>query len=127
MGAMTNGIGWFQIGTDDPSGAERFYGELFGWRVEDGAGPEVPYRTVATPAAGSIRGAIFGTGGKVPNHAIFCVVVDDVASTTEAAQARGGKVVVPPTTNPDGLVFAELLDPSGNHFGIYTPPPGNDA
>jgi predicted enzyme related to lactoylglutathione lyase len=35
----------------------------------------------------------------------------------------GGKVLAPPTTGPDGLVFAHLLDPSGNHFGVFTPPP----
>jgi uncharacterized protein len=29
----SNGIGWFEIGTDDPAAAERFYGDVFGWTV----------------------------------------------------------------------------------------------
>ena len=26
-----NGIGWFEIATDQPAAAERFYGDVFGW------------------------------------------------------------------------------------------------
>jgi predicted enzyme related to lactoylglutathione lyase len=123
---MTNGIGWFEIGTDDPAGAERFYGGLFGWAFSDDDG-DLPYRIVQTPADGSIRGGVFGTGGKVPNYAVFCVVVDDVADTCAQAEAAGGKVLVPPTSADTGLSFAHLLDPSGNHIGIYSPPAGSDT
>jgi predicted enzyme related to lactoylglutathione lyase len=126
MSAMTNGIGWFEIGTDDPAGAERFYGDLFGWTFSDDDGG-MPYRIVQTPAAGSVKGGIFGTGGTLPNYAIFCVVVDDVAGACRGAEAAGGKVLVPATSTPTGLSFAHLLDPSGNHIGVYSPPPGNDA
>ncbi len=127
MSTMTNGIGWFQIGTDDLPGTERFYGGLFGWTFSDDEGSAMPYRIVQTPAAGSIKGGILGHGGQAPNHAIFCIVVDDVAGVVTRAEAAGGKVVVPPTTTNDGLVFAELLDPSGNHFGVYCPPAGSDT
>jgi predicted enzyme related to lactoylglutathione lyase len=126
MSAMTNGIGWFEIGTDDPAGAERFYGELFGWTFSDDDGG-MPYRIVRTPAADSIRGGIFATGGKVPNYAVFCVVVGDVPEACRRAEAAGGKVLVPATTTPDGLSFAHVLDPSGNHIGVYTPPAGSDT
>jgi predicted enzyme related to lactoylglutathione lyase len=126
MSAMTNGIGWFEIGTDDPAGAERFYGELFGWSFTDDDG-DMPYRIVATPATDSIRGGVFATGGKVPNYAVFCVVVADVAEVCRRAEATGGKVLVPATSTPTGLTFAHLHDPAGNHFGIYTPPVGQDT
>lgn len=127
MSAMTNGIGWFQIGTDDLPATERFYGGLFGWTFSDDESSEGRYRIVQTPAAGSIKGGIFDHGGQGPNHAIFCIEVADVADSVARAEAAGGKVLVPPTTTKDGLVFADLLDPSGNHFGIYTPPAGNDT
>lgn len=32
-----NGTGWFEIGTDDPAAAERFYGEVFGWTLSHDA------------------------------------------------------------------------------------------
>jgi predicted enzyme related to lactoylglutathione lyase len=125
MSTMTHGIGWFEIGTDDPATIERFYHTVFGWTFADDEGEAtVPYRLVSTPAADSIRGGVFGTGGKTPNYAVFCVVVQDVAATCVSAEAAGGKVLVPPQQGGDGLVFAHLLDPSGNHFGIYSPPTG---
>jgi len=121
MSVMTNGIGWFEIGTDEPDRAERFYGDLFGWSftVEDDG--DLPYRTVDTNVAGSIGGGVFPTGGKAPNYAIFYVVVDDVAETCRRAEASGGKVIVPAQTTNNGLTFAHLLDPAGNNFGVYTP------
>jgi predicted enzyme related to lactoylglutathione lyase len=121
MSVMTNGIGWFEIGTDEPDRAERFYGDLFGWSftVEDDGGQ--PYHGIDTKAAGSIGGGVFPTGGKAPNYAIFYVVVDDVAETCRRAEASGGKVIVPAQTTSNGLTFAHLLDPAGNNFGVYTP------
>ena len=127
MSAMTNGIGWFEIGTDEPRAAERFYNELFGWTFTDDTDTAMPYRIVQTPAAGSIKGGIFTTGGRVPNYAVFCVVVADVADTCHRAEAAGGKVLVPATTAESGLAFAHLLDPSGNHIGVYSPPSGSDT
>jgi predicted enzyme related to lactoylglutathione lyase len=127
MSVMTNGIGWFEIGTDEPDRAERFYGDLFGWSftVEDDG--DQPYRTVDTNVAGSIGGGVFPTGGKAPNYAIFYVVVDDVAETCRRAEAGGGKVIVPAQTTSNGLTFAHLLDPAGNNFGVYTPSAASKA
>ncbi len=46
-------------------------------------------------------------------------------ATAVCAQVErlGGKVLVPPTTSKDRLVFADVHDPAGNHFGVFTPPP----
>jgi predicted enzyme related to lactoylglutathione lyase len=51
------------------------------------------------------------------------VVVPDVAAVCAQVERLGGKVLVPPATSKDGLVFAGLHDPAGNHFGVFTPPP----
>jgi uncharacterized protein len=127
MSTMVNGIGWFEIGTDDPGAAERFYGELFGWTFADDPDSNMPYRIVTTPAEGSIGGGVFGTGGALPGYAIFYVVVSDVARACRQAEAAGGKVLVPAATNDVGLTFAHLADPAGNHFGVFTPPPGGES
>ncbi|MEV4759468.1 VOC family protein [Micromonospora sp. NPDC049559] len=127
MSTMTNGIGWFEIGTEDPAAAERFYGELFGWTfAADTEGDDSSYRMITTPAEGGIGGGILPTGGKMPGYAVFYVVVDDVSETCRRAEAAGGKVLVPPQDNGQ-LVFAHLLDPAGNHFAVYVPPAGQDA
>jgi predicted enzyme related to lactoylglutathione lyase len=121
-----NGIGWFEIGTDQPSAAERFYGELFGWTFVDDdnstSADGSAYRIVTTPSEGGLRGGVFATGGSMPNYAIFTVLVTDTAATCRRAEEAGGKVLVAPQTEPGGLTFAHLLDPSGNHFGVFTPP-----
>ena len=120
MSKLANGIGWFEIGTDDPAAVERFYGDVFGWTYSSDRDSEA-YRFVTTPAENSIKGGIQPTGGKAPNYAIFYVLVEDVAATVRKAEAAGGKVLVPTTKTPDGLVFAHLLDTSGNQFGVFTP------
>jgi predicted enzyme related to lactoylglutathione lyase len=122
--SAVNGIAWFEIGTDEPAAAERFYGEVFGWTFtdDDSGSTDGAYRIVTTPAEDGLRGGIFATGGTVPNYAVFTVLVADTAATCRQAEAAGGKVLVAPQTAPNGLTFAHLLDPSGNLFGVFTPP-----
>ncbi|MEH0842247.1 VOC family protein [Micromonospora sp. CPCC 205711] len=118
----TTPITWFEIGTDRPDEAERFYGELFGWSFEEqGAGGS--YRVTGAGGETGIGGAIRATEGGSPNYAIFYAGVADVAEACRRAEAAGGKVLVPLVTAPSGLTFAHLADPAGNHIGVFTPPP----
>jgi predicted enzyme related to lactoylglutathione lyase len=121
-----HGIGWFEVGTSDPATAERFYGDVFGWTVTTEAGDPARYRMITTPAADSIQGGLFDHEGQAPDYAIFYVTVADVAAASTTAQAAGGKVLVPAQTTPAGLTFAHLLDPAGNHFGVFSEPPGGE-
>ncbi len=129
--SAVNGIAWFEIGTDQPAAAERFYGELFGWTFADdensSSADGTPYRIVTTPVENGLRGGIFATGGTMPNYAVFTVMVADTPETCRRAEAAGGKVLAAPKTDPSGLTFAHLLDPSGNHIGVYSPPPGSET
>ncbi|WP_430789771.1 VOC family protein [Actinoplanes sp. G11-F43] len=115
--SAVNGIGWFQIGTDQPAEAERFYGGLFGWTFADGA---PGYRFVSTPGQDGPQGGIADTSGGGPNHAVFSIIVADVDATCAAAEEAGGKVLIKRVT-ATGMPIAHLLDPAGNQFQIYTP------
>ncbi|MFI6266536.1 VOC family protein [Micromonospora sp. NPDC051006] len=120
---ISNAVTWFEVGTEQPDEAQRFYGDLFGWSfTEEGAGG-ASYRTTEGGAGEGIGGAIRDTGGVGPNYAIFYVQVADVAQTCQRAEAAGGKVLVPVKTNGNGLTLAHLLDPAGNHVGVFAPPP----
>ncbi|MFI7676133.1 VOC family protein [Actinophytocola sp. NPDC049390] len=111
-------VDWFQIDTDDTQGTEQFYGALFDWTFAND--PDSPgYRVVTAKNANGPQG---GVSAGTRNRATFFVVVSDVAATAAQAEELGGKVVDPPTTTPNGLTFAHLLDPAGNHVGIYSPP-----
>jgi predicted enzyme related to lactoylglutathione lyase len=118
-----NGIAWFEIGTDNPAGAEKFYGEVFGWTVghDDGDGPGFQ-RITAGDGPGLHAGGLFDTGGALPGYAVFSVLVADVAETCRRVQATGGSVRRAPEVTPSGLTFAYLLDPDGNQFEVFTPP-----
>jgi predicted enzyme related to lactoylglutathione lyase len=123
MPALTNGVGWFGIGTDQPEAAGRFYQELFGWQYTADLGEQVPFRFVKTPA-GTISGGLFATGGQIPNYAVFCVVVDDVEATCRMAEEVGGKILMPPQNIGNGVTYAQLADPSGNQVGVVNQPAG---
>lgn len=113
-----NDVAWFEIGTADPAAAERFYGDVFGWKVaqDSSASTDPAYRVIDT--GGSRGGLSVGTA----EYAVFTVLVEDVEAACRRAEAAGGRVQRPPAVNPVGVTFAHLLDPAGNHFSVFTPP-----
>jgi uncharacterized protein len=117
-----NTVAWFQIGTDEPAAAQEFYGGLFGWNVVPNPNSGRGYDLISYAGAGQPAGGIMHTAGGAENHATFLVLVEDVAAVCARAEQLGGKVLNPPVTTPDGLVFADLLDRSGNRFGVFSPP-----
>jgi uncharacterized protein len=119
-----NAIAWFEVGTDDPAAAERFYGDLLGWSVaqDPALSPDPAYRVFTTGGGEGLRGGLFATQGKMPGYAVFSVLVEDVEATCRRAEEAGGKVLRAPQVNPSGVTFAHLLDPAGNHFEVFKPP-----
>lgn len=115
-------VDWFQIDTDDPDGARRFYGELFNWTFTADPNAGDAYQLAKRAGTEQPMGGIANTGGESPNRAMIMVVVSDVAAAIEQAERLGGKVEAPLTTTPNGLTFAKLQDPAGNTFGVYKPP-----
>jgi uncharacterized protein len=122
-----NGIAWFEIGTDNPARAEKFYGEVFGWTVghDDGDAPGYQMFT-AGDGPGLHAGGLFDTGGALPGYAVFGVLVEDVVETVKRVEAAGGSVRRAPQVTPAGITFAHLLDPAGNQFEVFTMPPGGE-
>jgi uncharacterized protein len=120
----SNSIGWFEIGTDDPAAAERFYGDVFGWTLtrDDSKSTDPAYQIFTTGDPQGLHGGLFATKGKVPNYAIFTVLVEDVEAACLRAEKAGGQVLRAPEVNPAGVAFAHLLDPAGNHFSVFKPP-----
>jgi uncharacterized protein len=122
-----NGVAWFEIGSDDPAGTEKFYGEVFGWTFahDDGDGPGFQMIT-AGDGPGLHAGGLFHTGGALPGYAVFGVLVPDVAEACRRVETAGGSVRRAPEVTPAGITFAHLLDPAGNQFEVFTMPPGGE-
>jgi predicted enzyme related to lactoylglutathione lyase len=119
-------LAWFEVATSAPDIAEKFYGSLFDWTFDaDGpaASAGMDYRNITAPGADRPMGGIFGTGGQVPDHAVFYILVADVEATCADAERLGGSVVSKHLDpGPGAPSFAYLRDPSGNRFGVFTPP-----
>jgi uncharacterized protein len=118
-------VGWFEIGTDDPVRAREFYADMFGWSYSES--DQGPYTFVTTGPDHPLPGGIQDTSIALPegtprSYAVFYVLVPDVAATCGRVEELGGKVLVPATTIPSGLVYAHVTDPAGNHFGLFCPP-----
>lgn len=118
-----NTVTWFQVGSDKPEQIKEFYGKLFGWSYAPYPSGDDGYELIHYPGSEAPSGGIAHTPDSAANHATFLVVVEDVAATVAAAEALGGKMLTAPVTSADGLVSADLLDTSGNHFAVFSPAP----
>ncbi len=121
MTTTSNPVSWFEIASSDPDTTMAFYRELFGWSYVDDQQAGREYRMIETGSDAGIKGGLADTKGNTPNHAIFYVEVADVPATCTKAEGLGGKVILPATEGPGGLVFAYLLDSMGNHIGVFSP------
>lgn len=119
-------LAWFEIATDNPDAAEKFYGSLFDWSFEadePAAAGGMDYRNIKASGADMPMGGVFGTGGQMPNHAVPYILVADVEATCADAEQLGGSVVHKSLEpGPGAPPFAYLHDPAGNLFGVFSPP-----
>jgi predicted enzyme related to lactoylglutathione lyase len=116
-------VAWFEIGTEDPETARSFYGDMFGWTFA----VEGPYSMITTGPDHPLQGGIQDTAVPLPDgtprtYAVPYVEVPDVAAACGRVEDLGGKVMVPATTQPTGLVYAHVTDPFGNHIGLFRLP-----
>jgi predicted enzyme related to lactoylglutathione lyase len=117
---MDNKVTYFEVATDDPEGAQRFYGGLFGWTFGTSEAGSLDYRMIGYPG-GEPGGGLFNTKGEFHNHAVFYVQVADVETACGEAESLGGKVVKKLIDVEDAPDFAYLQDTSGNLFAIFRP------
>ncbi len=110
----------FEIPTDDVERAKKFYGDLFGWKIEKTPGP-MDYWMIHTTDE---KGEKAVDGGMMqrqhPQQQITNYI--DVPSIDQYAakiEELGGKVVVPKTAVPTFGHFAVCLDTESNTFAIW--------
>jgi predicted enzyme related to lactoylglutathione lyase len=106
----------FEISTGgDAAALFQFYRDLFDWEI-NGDNP-MGYGLVDTKSGG-IGGGIGGTpeGGQPSTR--FYVQVDDINATLAAAEAAGGRVLMPREVLPGMVTLAMFADPQGNTIGL---------
>lgn len=113
----------FDIYSDEPERAIKFYTDVFGWKVVKWEGP-MDYWLVTTGPDDmpGINGGI----GRRTEPADRTINTIDVASVDESmaqVAAAGGKVVSPKMAIPGVGWFAMCLDTEGNKFGLMQEDP----
>ena len=112
---------WVDLSTEDTEGSKRFYGELFGWELEDmDAGEDMTY-SMARIDDKSVA-AIFKGDGSLPVHWNSYVTVDDLDSMPEKVKAAGGEVMAEPfDVMEDVGRMAVIQDPTGAFLNLWEP------
>ena len=113
----------FEIPADDVGRAQKFYGELFGWKIEKFTGPSpMPYWSIMIDGVKCEQG---GLGGGMmqrqdPQQQITIYIdVPTVDEYVDKVARLGGQVVVPKMAIPGMGYFAVCLDPENNGFGLW--------
>lgn len=114
---------WIDTSQPDPKAAAEFYGDLFGWELED----------VMPPEAGShyfmarIRGRDVAAVGSIPEGAPQMATwntyiwVDSADETAAKVRDAGGSVVMEPFDVMDAGRMAVFADPEGAVFMVWQP------
>jgi predicted enzyme related to lactoylglutathione lyase len=108
----------FEIPANDPEGLTKFYGTLFGWKVEKAPLPGWDYWVCRTGDGPGIDGGI--TKRMDPKQTVTNFVsVDKLEPVLSDAKALGATVSVPKSPVPGMGWFAVAIDPQGNPFGMW--------
>jgi uncharacterized protein len=113
----------FEIPADDVERAQKFYRELFGWKIEEFAGQApMDYWSITTSAEPGGMGA--PGGGMMQRQTpqqqtIMYIEVPSIDAYADTVEKLGGKVGVPKTAIPGMGYYAVCSDPENNGFGIW--------
>jgi predicted enzyme related to lactoylglutathione lyase len=120
---MASRLTHFEIYGDAPVKLAAFYGELFGWRIEQAAG--VDYWRIHLDASEKSRvdGGLTHRPPLDPRGWMQFVNVESLDESLAVAQRLGAKVLRPKTAVPRTAWCAVLADPEGNVFAIWQPDP----
>jgi predicted enzyme related to lactoylglutathione lyase len=115
---MANPFVHVELNTTDLSKAKSFYGQLFGWKLED-----VPM----AEGSDTLINVGEGTGGGMMKHPVpgapsawlAYVLVDDIGAATQKARTLGATVMKDVTEIPGIGWFSVLVDPTGAALALW--------
>ena len=118
----------FEIHTEDPERAARFYRAVFGWDISKWEGPH-DYWLIKTGPDGQpgINGGLLRRHGPIDGQAVIAYVCTmDVPSVDDyvgRVTAHGGQLALPKMVIPGVGWLAYAKDPEGNVFGMMQADP----
>jgi len=117
-----NSPAFFEIQTDDPQQAMRFYGSVFGWQFTNVPGLPVEYWLIQTE---NMRGGLLKRPAPTPplqsgtNAYVCSMEVKDYDTTAASILKNGGQIALPKFAVPGTCWQGYFLDLDHNTFGIF--------
>ena len=112
---MPSPVTHFEVLGTDANALQRFYGEAFGWQMQDVMGGS--YYMANPGDAKGINGGVGAAQGGV-GHVTFYVEVPDVEAALAQAESLGGTRRMGPDQVPGGPVIGQFTDPEGHMIGV---------
>jgi len=107
----------FEIIGGEGSELEKFYRELFGWRIN--SDNPMKYSLVETGGGpGGINGGV-GPAKDGSKRVSIYARVEDLQATLDRAERLGAQTILPPSEVPGGPKLAMFADPAGNITGLF--------
>ena len=107
------------IPANDPATADKFYADLFGWKIQvDQAFDYHMFQAEPGPGGGFVK--VGENPPYKPGEVLIYVSTDDIDATLAKAESLGGKTLLPKTEIPHTGWFAFFADPTGNRIGLFT-------
>ena len=113
---MANPVTWFEIIGNDPIRLQKFYADIFGWKLSPPV-PEMGNYSMLDNEGRGIGGGIGGTMGG-PTRVTIYVEVDDPDAYLQKATQAGGQTLMPTTNVTEGVTIAMFADPEGHVIGL---------
>lgn len=110
-------IVWFNVPADDIKRAQKFYSNLFGWKIKSFRGMKDFMEIDTGGAEASPNGGL--TGRKDGEQSINYIGVDSIDKFSAKIEKLGGKICVPKTAVPQMGYFAVCQDTENNGFGLW--------
>lgn len=110
----------FDIATDDPQRAKKFYEQLFAWEMQSPPGM-TDYYLVGTEDLNGNKGVGGGLGkrGNASQKITIYIGVDNIDEYSQKVSQLGGRISMPKVPVPGWGYLATCLDTEGNAFGIW--------
>ena len=110
---MANPVTWFEIIGTDAVKLQKFYTDVFSWKLS----PPVPEMGNYSLLDNEGRGIGGGIGEGAARVTIY-VEVDDPQVYLDKVTNAGGKTLMPVTDVTEGVTMAMFADPEGHIMGL---------
>src|SRR4051794_14244208 len=115
---MTHPGVWFEVLGKDGDHLQRFYSDLFGWKITVDNPMKYGMVDAGAPGKGGIPGGVGTVMEGTRPSVTFYVQSSDLQKTLTQAEKLGGKQMMAPRNVGGDTTIALFQDPEGNVIGL---------